>query len=168
MSILQAVLSDLSLVKAISEDTISEIYPHYYPKGAVGFFLSHHSAASICNDIKLHRVYLCVDIERNAVGTVTIRDNEICRLFVLPLYQGRGYGTELLDFAEKVISEQYSKIVLAASFPAKSMYLKRGYKNVEYNIISTDHGDFLCYDVMEKQVSTAICGADIHDGHPMD
>ena len=152
MNILQAVLSDLSLVKAISADTISEIYPHYYPKGAVDFFLSHHSEANICSDIKLQRVYLCVDMEQNAVGTVTVRDNEICRLFVLPAYQGKGYGTEMLDFAEKVISDHYSKIVLDASFPAKNMYLKRGYKVAEYNIISTDHGDFLCYDVMEKQI----------------
>ena len=43
MSIRQAVLSDLDRVKYISEVTISEIYPHYYPKGAVDFFLAHHS-----------------------------------------------------------------------------------------------------------------------------
>ena len=33
MSIRQAVLSDLDRVQYISEVTISEIYPHYYPKG---------------------------------------------------------------------------------------------------------------------------------------
>lgn len=61
-------------------------------------------------------------------------------------------GTELLDFAEKIISRQYSKIVLDVSLPAKQIYLKRGYKETEFNIISTSDNDFLCYDVMEKQV----------------
>ena len=92
MSMKQASLSDLSIIKRISEITISEIYPHYYPKGAVDFFLTHHSEANILNDIKLNRVFLCSDIMQNPVGTVTIKTNEICRLFVLPSYQGKGYG----------------------------------------------------------------------------
>ena len=152
MSIKQAALSDLSLVKEISKVTISEIYPHYYPKGAVEFFLAHHSEANICNDIKLERVYLCFDIMQNVAGTVTIKANEICRLFVLPAYQGKGYGTEMLEFAESLISYKYSKIILSASLPAKNMYLKRRYKDTAYHIIPTGFGDFLCYDVMEKQV----------------
>lgn len=151
MSIKQAVLSDLSIVKKISEVTISEIYPHYYPKGAVDFFLTHHSEANILSDIKRNRVFLCLDTKQNVVGTVTIKTNEICRLFVLPSCQGKGYGTELLDYAEKEISCQYSKIVLDASLPAKKIYLHRGYKDVEFNIIATENSDFLCYDVMEKR-----------------
>lgn len=152
MSIRQAVLSDLSIVKNISKVTISEIYPHFYPKGAVDFFLTHHSEDDILKDIKMNRVFLCFDISQNAVGTVTIKRNEICRLFVLPSNQGMGYGTEMLDFAEKVISSQHSKIVLAASLPAKKMYCKRGYKGTEFHVISTRNNDFLCYDVMEKQI----------------
>lgn len=152
MSIKEAVLSDLSLVKEISETTITEVYSHYYPKGAVKFFLEHHSQTNICNDIKLQQVYLCFDVMQNVGGTVTIKDNEISRLFVLPSHQGKGYGTEMLDFAENAISNKYPKVVLAASLPTKNLYIKRGYKNVEYNIISASHGDFLCYDVMEKQL----------------
>lgn len=152
MSIKEAVLSDVSLVKEISEATITEVYFHYYPKGAVEFFLAHHSETNICNDIKLQQVYLCFDVMQNVVGTVTIKNNEICRLFVLPSHQGKGYGTEMLDFAEMIISNKYSKVVLAASLPAKNLYIKRGYKDVEYNIISAGYGDFLCFDIMEKQL----------------
>ncbi len=36
---------DLSTVSAIVEKTISTIYPHYYPAGAVQFFLDLHSIA---------------------------------------------------------------------------------------------------------------------------
>lgn len=152
MGIRKAVLSDLNIIKKISETTITEIYPHYYPKGAVEYFLAHHNEANILNDIKMSRIFLCLDTEQNIVGTVTIKGNEICRLFVLPCYQGKGYGTRLIEHAEKIISWKYSKIVLDASLPAKKMYLKRGYTDVEFNVIATENHDFLCYDVMEKRL----------------
>ena len=116
------------------------------------FFLGHHNEDNILSDIEMNRVFLYFDAAQNAIGTVTIKKNEICRLFVLPSRQGMGFGTELLNFAEKIISFQYSKIVLDASLPAKQIYLKRGYKETEFNIIATRDNDFLCYDVMEKQV----------------
>lgn len=47
MSIRQAVLSDLHTVRHISATTIAEIYPYYYPKGAVDFFLEHPNEANI-------------------------------------------------------------------------------------------------------------------------
>lgn len=154
MSIKQALLSDLSIVKNITEITISEIYPHYYPKGAVEFFLAHHNETNIACDIGQNRVFLCLDGKQNAVGTVTVKENEICRLFVLPQYQRNGYGAELLDFAEKRIACQYSKIKLDASLPAKAIYRKRGWQESEFHSILTDYGDFLCYDVMVKKVFT--------------
>ena len=90
MSIRQAVLSDLDRVKYISEVTISEIYPHYYPKGVVYFFFWHHNEDNILSDIEMNRVFLYFDATQDAIGTVTIKQNEICRLFVLPSRQGMG------------------------------------------------------------------------------
>ena len=152
MDIRQATLSDLSKIKRISEVTISEIYPHYYPKGAGDFFLKHHSEDNIREDIKKGLIYLCFDGSLDAVGTITIKNNEICRLFVLPSYQNKGFGTKMLDFAEEMILRHHSKVILDASLPAKKLYLKRGYENIEFNIIALGYNDFLCYDVMEKQV----------------
>lgn len=152
MCLRQAVLSDLNTVKYVVESTISEVYPHYYPRGAVNFFLKHHSEANIVHDIEQNQVFLCQDAAGNVVGTVTVSGNEIRRLFVLPAFQGKGYGTEMLDYAEKTISGQAPEIVLAASFPAKGMYLKRGYEAVSYHMLPTDNHDFLCYDVMKKRV----------------
>jgi len=150
MAIRKAELSDLETVKQISEITISEIYSHYYPKGAVEFFLEWHNENSIINDIKSDRVFVCIGKEQNIVGTVTIKENEISRLFVLPKYQKNGYGREMLDYAEKIIFEKYTEIVLDCAFPAKKIYLKRGYKESDYNIIKTNYNDFLCYDTMIK------------------
>lgn len=152
MSIKIAQQSDIDIVKDITHTTIKAIYPHYYSNGAVVFFLNHHNDENIKNDISSDCVFLYYDKEHKAVGTVTIKKNEICRLFVLPQYQGNGYGKVLLDFAESEIAKHYDEIILDASLSAKSIYLKRGYKEIEYHTIKTEQNDFLCYDIMRKQL----------------
>lgn len=145
-----AVKSDLFVIKEIVRKTIEEIYPHYYPKGAVEFFLRHHCEDNILADIESGIVYLLYSRGIPA-GTVTVRENEIARLFVLPEYQGMGFGRALLDFAEEKVFAEYDKAVLDVSFSAKAIYLKRGYRAAEWHAILTDNGDYLCYDVMEKE-----------------
>lgn len=152
MNIISARECDLEVIKKITHTTINEIYPHYYSSGAVTFFINHHSDENIKDDISNHCVFICYDKENTATGTVTIRKNEICRLFVLPEYQGNGYGKALLDYAEKSIAESYDEILIDTSLSAKSIYLKRGYKEIEYHMIKTENNDYLCYDVMKKQL----------------
>lgn len=152
MNIIRADISDFETVKRITAETINGVYPHYYPMGAVDFFLNHHNDENIENDIRSGTVYLCFDNENIAVGTVTVKENEIGRLFVLPEYQGNGYGKELISFAENKISENYNEIILHASLPAKAIYLKRGYKETEYHSVKTENGDYLCYDIMIKHI----------------
>lgn len=150
MNIRPALISDVNTVKNIAITIISEIYPHYYPMGAVEFFINLHNAENIKADIETDRVYVCEDEKNNAVGTVTVKNNGICRLFVLPKYQKSGYGSKLLEFAENMIFNDYDEIIIDASLSAKEMYLKRGYTDREYYMIETDNNDFLCYDVMIK------------------
>ena len=152
MRIRPATKDDFAAVRAITRETISEVYPHYYPRGAVAFFLRHHSDAQIREDLAAGRVFLCLDEDQNAVGTVTVRDNEICRLSVLPRSQGRGYGRALLDFAEETVAASCPEIVVDASLPAKRIYRKRGYVETDYHVVATGDGDYLCYDVMKKRV----------------
>ena len=99
MEIIQATTEHFRDVRRITRETITAIYPRYYPAGAVQFFLDHHSDERIQVDIASGKVYLlCAD--GVAAGTVTVSGNEILRLFVLPEHQRRGYGKALLDFAE--------------------------------------------------------------------
>lgn len=151
MNIRKAELKDLAAVKEIVQTTIREVYPKYYPAGAVEFFSEHHSDEKIMRDIDAGIVYLLVTDDGVPAGTVTLTDNEIDRLFVLPVFQGKGYGRALLDLAEDTISRSYDVIILHASLPAKSIYLKRGFHEVNYIKIDTGRGDFLCADVMEKK-----------------
>lgn len=154
MSIRQATIDDFRRVNYITIETIKAIYPHYYPKGAVDFFLSHHSDKNILDDIELNRVFV-LEKENTMVGTITIKNDEICRLFVLPEHQGKGYGTALLDFSEQMIFRLNTTIRLDASLPAKEIYMKRGYRYRSSHSLHTDNKDFLCYDILEKTGGTS-------------
>lgn len=150
MNIKPAKTEDFETVKNITVQTINDIYPHYYPKGAVEFFLEHHNDKNIKNDIEHNNVFIYSLSDGTAIGTITIKDNEICRFFVLHKYQGFGYGTTLLNFAENFIFKDYNKIILDSSLPAKPIYLKKGYSSIEFHSIKTNYCDYLCYDIMTK------------------
>ena len=152
MNIYKAHNEDLGIVKEIAHSAIKAVYPHYYPAGAVEFFLAHHCDEHILRDIEKDIVFLLKDDDDNIVGTVTVAENEMTRLFVLPEYHGKGYGGMLIRFAEEKIAEKYDAIKLDASFPAKSIYLKKGYSFESYNSIDCSNGDKLCYDEMIKRI----------------
>ncbi len=115
------------------------------------FFSDHHSDGRIKADIDAGKVFL-LEVAGTVIGTVTVVDNEIHRLFVLPSFQRKGYGKELMDFAEELIGKMYDHIILDASLPAKQMYINRSYVSIKYNMIETENGDYLCFDVMEKRL----------------
>ena len=152
MEIVLARGDDFDTVSSITQKTIRQIYPMYYPAGAVDFFSKHHSEDHIRQDISEGKVYI-LNADDAAVGTVTVSEDSINRLFVLPEYQHKGYGKALLDFAEEKVLESYDHVQLDASFPAKRIYKMRGYKETEYNMIETENGDYLCYDVMSLEES---------------
>lgn len=148
MNIFIAKKNDFAAVKKIIHETINNVYRKFYPTGAVEFFLNHHSDINIRQAIENNEVYL---FEKNGciIGTGSMINNHIARLFILPQFQAKGYGTIAMDFFEATLFEKYSEIYLDASFPAYSLYLKRGYKPIEYHKILTDNGDYLCYHVMK-------------------
>lgn len=142
-------------VTELAAKVISEVYPLYYPQGAVAFFLAFHSRSQIEKAMNREEIYL-MTVNGTVVGTGSIRGNEICRLFILPASQRQGYGSRMMDWLEERISMQYSSVKVDASFPAEHMYLKRGYLIKDYEQIRTETGDYLCYHRMEK---TLICRA---------
>ena len=147
--IIKANTSDFNTVKDITQTTIKAVYPRYYPQGAVELFVNHHSDENISSDISSGLIYL-LNIDGRNVGTVTVKENHINRLFVLPDCQHKGYGRELMDFAENLVFQTYDTCELDSSLPAKKIYLKRGYEESSYNILETENGDYLCFDIMVK------------------
>ena len=149
-----AEMTDLEHILQITRDTIAEIYSHYYADGVVDFFLKHHSRENVLADILKGIVWL-LEIDGRVVGTVTIKENAVNRLFVLSDFQSHGYGSQLMDFAEAKIAEKFSCVHVDSSLAAKEMYLKRGYREKKTCRIQADNGDILIYDEMEKRIADA-------------
>lgn len=59
-------------IAAIVRETIQNVYPHYYPSGAVQFFLDLHSEAGIEEAMSSEEVYLAM-AQGNVVGIGSFR-----------------------------------------------------------------------------------------------
>ncbi len=114
-----------------------------------GTVLSWFAEDGIRRAAEREEIYFAV-VQGEIVGTGSVRGNEICRLFILPEYQAKGYGSRLMDLLEDRVLQKYQAVHIDASFPAESMYLKRGYRIKTYEIIVAEGGDYLCYHTMEK------------------
>lgn len=61
-------------------------------------------------------------------GIVSVKGNLIENLYVHPTEQGRGYGTQLLRYAEGLCSDNPTLWALSNNQSAISLYLREGYE----------------------------------------
>ena len=148
--ITKAETDEIPLIEEIVSATIKEIYPKYYPEEVVTFFLELHNTESIKKDVLAKKTYV-IQRENILVGTATVDENHLCRLFVLPEYQGQGLGTMLLDYLEDMIIREYGVVLLDASLPSGEFYRKRRYRQVEHREQPVTNGKILSYEVMCKR-----------------
>lgn len=52
INIIKATMKQLETIWEIVQTTITEIYPYYYPSGAVEFFVRHHNDDGIKRDMQ--------------------------------------------------------------------------------------------------------------------
>lgn len=139
------------IIYKIVKDTIKEIYPKYYLSEIVDMFCEFHNEESISEDIKNQKVYILIEDER-IIGTGTIKGNHITRVYVLPEFQGKGYGTFIMNHLEMEIGKKHTNIQIDASLPACTLYYNRGYKTVKHGVLECTNDVRMVYEIMEKQV----------------
>lgn len=147
----KATLQESESIYEMVQTTIKTVYPKYYPKEVVDFFCEHHSLEKILNDIENGVVGVLVDDER-MVGTGCYQNNHITRVYVLPEFQGRGYGSFIMEQLEDIIAVEYDKVFLDASLPACRLYEKRGYQTLRHDRWNVENGVVLVYEIMEKKL----------------
>ena len=145
-----AQIGDLQNVYNVVQQTIRTIYPKYYPAEVVDFFGEHHSMEAIAKDIENGHVSV-LKIDENIVATGSFADNHITRVYVLPEYQKKGYGTFIMKTIESQISEKYDKAYLDASLPAAALYEKLGFSTIKHERYPVENEVILVYEVMEKE-----------------
>lgn len=159
MKYILAQKNDVKLVFDIVQKTIKSMYPKYYPQEVVKFFCELHNLENIEKDIDSGSVGLLKDGE-NFVGTGCHKENHITRVYVLPEFQGKGYGTYIMNCLEEEISKMHKRVYLDASLPASHLYEKRGYVTIEHRKCEVDNGAILVYEVMEKELCKNVTGID--------
>ena len=70
------------------------------------------------------------EIDNSIVGFISMLDNEIGGLFVLPNNQSKGIGTKLVDFIKKVHSELEVE-VFEKNFIGRAFYDKYGFEKIK-------------------------------------
>ena len=149
---IKATEGDAEIVCKIVQETKAEIYPHYYTQAVVDFFGRLHSIENITKDIKDEKIDI-LKVDGIIVGTGSREDNHITRVYVLPEYEGKGYGSIIMDHLEAEIFSEYDECNLDASLPATMFYEHRGFKTVEHKKHDIGEGEVMIYEIMKKNGS---------------
>ena len=97
-------------------------------------------------------------MEKNnrVIGTGTIIDDHIMRVFVNPKFQKRGFGKLIMSkLEEKATSSGVNKVKLDASLPSKKFYDSLGYKLCEKTYVKLENNKKLYYYKMSKALTKA-------------
>lgn len=133
------------------QNTIKTIYPKYYPQEVVDFFCNHHNMDNIIADIQNECTYILLENDF-IFGTGSCVDNHISRLFVSPEYQGKGYGSYIMEQLEREINKRYDSVEIDASLSACKLYENHGYITITHNNIEVENGKILVYEIMRKNL----------------
>ena len=145
-----ASINEADRVCYIVQHTKEVIYPDYYSQAVVDFFGKLHSIDNIKKDIEQGRNGVLI-FDGEIIGTGSHTDNHITRVYVLPEFQGQGFGGMIMDELEKEIFASYNYCELDASLPACIFYENRGYKTVKHIKYDIGDGAFMIYEIMRKK-----------------
>ena len=151
MEIVRANEKDLEAIHQVVSITIEDTYKVCGQK-IVDFFHMIHSAKNILRDIRECSTYKIME-EGRCVGTGCVKGNHLTRLYILPEYQGRGFGRVMMDLMEQEVAEHYDEAFLDPSESAIAFYEKRGYSIVSHEDCQLDEGAVLPHDVMKKDLT---------------
>lgn len=151
MEYIQASKENAEQITKLVKDTIVTVYPKYYPKEVVDFFCELHGRDNILKDIEAGSVGVLLN-EDVIVGTGSCVDNHVARVYVAPLFQGRGYGSYIMQCLENTIGLNYDEVYLDASLPASHLYETRGYTTIKHEKLTVKNDVVLVYEVMKKSI----------------
>lgn len=119
--------SDLEPVYNLIQNTIDISYCQVYPREAIEFFKEWHSKERILNDAVAG--YTIVTRHNNEIlGTGTLLDTNIRRVFVSPFNQRTGIGKQIVyNLENKATVEKLLSVELEASLVSKQFWESFGF-----------------------------------------
>lgn len=143
---------NLEQVYALVQETIKSVYPKYYLPEIVDMFSEYHSREHVLQDILARNTFILLE-GGTIVGTGTRQENHITRVYVLPRFQGKGYGTYIMNQLEELIKKQYDTIDIDASLPACRLYAHLGYETADHGTWECKNGVIQVYEIMKKKLN---------------
>ena len=111
MEFKQAKLKHANRVYELVQENIIAVYPKYYLPEIVDMFCEFHSKENITADIEANNTYVLLENDE-IIGTGTKKENHITRVYVLPEFQHKGYGTIIMKQLEELIKMSYDYVYI--------------------------------------------------------
>ncbi len=126
-------LNDILKIEKLIGKTIDISFLGYYSKEAREFLKKRvHSARHIKRHAKEGFTCILEDVDKSLIGTGTLINDIITRVYIYPGYQNRGYGKSVMQYLERMaFRNEIRTISLHAMLPALSFYVSLGYVIVE-------------------------------------
>ncbi|MBT5346451.1 GNAT family N-acetyltransferase [bacterium] len=118
---------DFSEVSRITVDCFEKINFINMNPDELKYAKEYYSTTKLLESTKSFDFYIC-KFNNQIVGSVAFNKNQLHNLFVDPNFHKMGIGKKLLEFAESIIFENYSDVVLDSSPYAVGFYKKFGYE----------------------------------------
>jgi GNAT superfamily N-acetyltransferase len=145
---------DLPYVYELIHKTIDTSYRADYSARVIGLFKEFHSRENILEDTKNGCTLVALH-SGEIVGTGTLLDAHIRRVFVNSSFQGRGIGTLIANELEKIASNNSVTVLnLAAALGSRTFWESRGFI-VQEEIFAPVREDIVIhYYIMEKPLNS--------------
>jgi N-acetylglutamate synthase-like GNAT family acetyltransferase len=144
---------DIEDVYNLVIDTINKSYSRVYSKEAIISFKEYHCKDNILND-SINGYTIIIEFEGRIIGTGTLLNTNIRRVFVDKQFQHQGLGKIIMKCLEEKAFEQGIKTVeLSASLVARKFYNGLGYITQTYKSFDVTNNKKLFYYEMIKPLN---------------
>jgi N-acetylglutamate synthase-like GNAT family acetyltransferase len=127
VDIRRAISSDADGISSMIVRALRETNNRDYPPHVIAAVAENFSPERVATLLTTRQVYVAV-VDGAIVGTASLDGGAIRSVYVDPVYQRRGIGTQLMDILENTAREQsIAAIGVPSSITAEGFYRKRGY-----------------------------------------
>ena len=144
--------ADLEDVWALVQHTIGVNYQPDYSPEAIRFFQEYHPREKILDDA-VNGTILVAENEQEIVGTGTIRDAHIRRVFIHPHRQGQGTGSLIATELEAhAVRKGWTTVDLSSAIGSRSFWASRGFYISQEHFTPVETNLVIHYYTMTKNL----------------
>lgn len=145
--------ADLDTVWELVQRTIGISYQPDYSPEAIRFFQDYHPREKILDDAANGRI-IVAEQQGKIVGTGTLRDAHIRRVFIDPESQGQGTGSIIAaELETQAISNGWKTVDLSAALGSRRFWESRGFYISEENFTPVEDNLVIHYFTMTKDLA---------------